>query len=35
MKKICFKHDYYWTGEFVGTAGACEKRNKGTVKKMS
>lgn len=19
MKKICFKHDYYWTGEFVGT----------------
>lgn len=19
MKKICFKHDYYWTGEFIGT----------------
>ena len=19
MKKICFKHDYYCTGEFVGT----------------
>lgn len=18
MKKICFKHDYYWTDEFVG-----------------
>ena len=19
MKKICFKHDYYWNGEFIGT----------------